>query len=75
MIAGLFFGVAFGISGIGAAALGALADKTDIYYVYRLCSYLPAIGVLAFWLPHVDHLMHRHEQVSAVVPELEPAAE
>ena len=75
MIAGLFFGVAFGISGIGAAALGVLADKTDIYYVYRLCSYLPAIGVLAFWLPHVDHLMHRHEQVSAVVPELEPAAE
>ena len=33
------------------------------------------LGVLAFWLPHVDHLMHRHEQVSAVVPELEPAAE
>src|SRR6185503_2492615 len=53
MIAGLFFGVAFGISGIGAAVLGALADRTDIYYVYRLCSYLPGIGVLAFWLPRV----------------------
>jgi FSR family fosmidomycin resistance protein-like MFS transporter len=78
MIAGLFFGVAFGISGIGAAALGALADRTDIYYVYRLCSYLPAIGVLAFWLPRVEpapsHHEH-HEQVSPVVPELEPAAE
>jgi len=78
MIAGLFFGVAFGISGIGAAALGALADRTDIYYVYRLCSYLPAIGVLAFWLPRVEpapsHHEHR-EQVSPVVPELEPAAE
>jgi len=78
MIAGLFFGVAFGISGIGAAALGALADRTDISYVYRLCSYLPAIGVLAFWLPRVEpapsHHEHR-EQVSPVVPELEPAAE
>ena len=54
MIAGLFFGLAFGISGIGAAALGSLADRTDIFFVYRLCSYLPAIGVLAFWLPRVD---------------------
>ena len=75
MIAGLFFGVAFGISGIGAAALGALADRTDIYYVYRLCSYLPAIGVLAFWLPRVEPAAPHHEQVSPVVPELEPAAE
>ena len=75
MIAGLFFGVAFGISGIGAAALGALADRTDISYVYRLCSYLPAIGVLAFWLPRVEPAASHHEQVSPVVPELEPAAE
>lgn len=75
MIAGLFFGVAFGISGIGAAALGALADRTDIYYVYRLCSYLPAIGVLAFWLPRVEPSAPHHEPVSPVVPELEPAAE
>jgi FSR family fosmidomycin resistance protein-like MFS transporter len=75
MIAGLFFGVAFGISGIGAAALGALADRTDIYYVYRLCSYLPAIGVLAFWLPRVEPAAAHHEQISPVVPELEPAAE
>ena len=75
MIAGLFFGVAFGISGIGAAALGALADRTDIYYVYRLCSYLPAIGVLALWLPRVEPAPAHHEPVSPVVPELEPAAE
>jgi FSR family fosmidomycin resistance protein-like MFS transporter len=75
MIAGLFFGVAFGISGIGAAALGALADRTDIYYVYRLCSYLPAIGVLAFWLPKVEQLTPHLAEVSPVVPELEPAAE
>jgi len=75
MIAGLFFGVAFGVSGIGAAVLGALADRTDISYVYRLCSYLPAIGVLAFWLPHVEHLAPHLKEVSPIVPELEPAAE
>jgi len=75
MIAGLFFGVAFGISGIGAAALGELADRSSIFYVYRLCSYLPAIGVLALWLPRVDTLAPHSEPVSPVVPELEPAAE
>ena len=75
MIAGLFFGVAFGISGIAAAALGALADRTDIFFVYRICSYLPAIGVLALWLPRVAVAPHHQEQVSPVVPELEPAAE
>ena len=75
MIAGLFFGVAFGISGIAAAALGALADRTDIFFVYRICSYLPAIGVLALWLPRVAVAPHDREQVSPVVPELEPAAE
>jgi FSR family fosmidomycin resistance protein-like MFS transporter len=75
MIAGLFFGVAFGISGIGAAALGALADRTDIFFVYRLCSYLPAIGVLALWLPRVDPATPHHEQFSAMMPELGPAGE
>ena len=53
-MAGLLFGVAFGISGIGAAALGALADRTDIFFVYRLCSFLPLIGALALWLPRVE---------------------
>jgi FSR family fosmidomycin resistance protein-like MFS transporter len=57
MIAGLFFGLAFGISGIGAAALGALADRTDIFFVYKVCAYLPAIGVLGLWLPRLDHLV------------------
>ena len=75
MIAGLFFGVAFGISGIGAAVLGVLADHTGIYYVYRLCSYLPAIGVLAFWLPRLEHLTQHGPDISPVIPELEPAAE
>jgi len=50
-IAGLFFGFAFGIAGIGAAVLGQLADRTSIGVVYQVCSYLPAIGILALWLP------------------------
>jgi MFS transporter, FSR family, fosmidomycin resistance protein len=51
LIAGLFFGFAFGISGISAAGLGALADATNIEVVYRLCAFLPAIGILTAWLP------------------------
>ena len=50
-IAGLFFGLAFGMGGIGAAVLGELADRTHIEYVYRLCSYLPALGLFATLLP------------------------
>jgi len=50
-IAGLFFGFAFGIAGIGAAVLGRLADRTSIGLVFQVCSYLPAIGILGMWLP------------------------
>jgi MFS transporter, FSR family, fosmidomycin resistance protein len=56
MIAGLFFGLAFGIGGLGAAALGAMADRTGIEFVYAVCSFLPAIGILAVFLPNLDHL-------------------
>ena len=51
MISGLFFGIAFGMGGLGAAVLGHLADVTSIEYVYSLCAYLPLIGVLAAFLP------------------------
>ena len=54
MISGLFFGVAFGMGGIGAAVLGKLADVTGIITVYHLCSYLPAIGLLTGFLPDVE---------------------
>jgi MFS transporter, FSR family, fosmidomycin resistance protein len=54
LISGLFFGLAFGIAGIGAAALGQLADHTSIEFVYRLCAYLPALGLLTAWLPDVE---------------------
>jgi FSR family fosmidomycin resistance protein-like MFS transporter len=53
-ISGLFFGFAFGIAGVGAAVLGELADRTSITTVYHVCSYLPMIGVLAFWLPRIE---------------------
>ena len=53
MIAGLFFGLAFGIAGIGSAALGSLADHTSIEFVFRLCAYLPLLGMLTVLLPDV----------------------
>jgi FSR family fosmidomycin resistance protein-like MFS transporter len=53
-ISGLFFGFAFGIAGVGAAVLGELADRTSIATVYLVCSYLPAIGILGFWLPNIE---------------------
>jgi FSR family fosmidomycin resistance protein-like MFS transporter len=52
-ISGLFFGFAFGLSGIGAAALGWLADYTSIVLVYEICSVLPALGLLAALLPDI----------------------
>src|SRR5271168_3731989 len=51
MISGLFFGVAFGMGGIGAAVLGRLADATSIIFVYKVCAYLPALGLLTGLLP------------------------
>ncbi len=51
VIAGLFFGFAFGMGGLGAAALGQLADRIGIEAVYGVCAYLPALGLLAWFLP------------------------
>jgi FSR family fosmidomycin resistance protein-like MFS transporter len=53
-ISGLFFGLAFGMGGIGAAVLGALADRTSIDFVYRVCAFLPAIGLLTIFLPAIS---------------------
>jgi FSR family fosmidomycin resistance protein-like MFS transporter len=52
MISGMFFGLSFGMGGIGAAVLGALADATSITYVYKVCAFLPAIGLLTVFLPN-----------------------
>ncbi|MFC3704900.1 MFS transporter [Devosia honganensis] len=56
MIAGIFFGFAFGAGGIAAAALGALADTTSIEYVFWLCSFLPLAGLLTIFLPDMGKI-------------------
>ena len=57
-VSGLFFGFAFGMGGLGAAALGLLADSTSIDFVYRICAYLPLLGVVAVLLPAVRRPAH-----------------
>jgi FSR family fosmidomycin resistance protein-like MFS transporter len=54
MISGLFFGFMFGIAGIGSAVLGWVADKAGIEYIFKLCAYLPLIGVITLFLPNVS---------------------
>lgn len=56
MISGLFFGLAFGMGGLGAAALGHLADLTSVDDVYRVCAYLPLLGMVAVLLPDVERV-------------------
>ena len=63
MIAGLFFGFAFGMGGIAAAVLGQIADANGIEFVYRICAYLPAIGLLAVFLPDL-HERGRRQRVA-----------
>nr|WP_237482371.1 MFS transporter [Lichenibacterium sp. 6Y81] len=54
MISGLFFGFAFGMAGLGAAVLGLFADQFGIVAVYRICSFLPVLGLLTWFLPNVS---------------------
>ena len=54
MVAGMMFGFSFGLGGLGAAALGRIADATGIEFVYRVCSFLPVIGLLTFFLPNIE---------------------
>jgi FSR family fosmidomycin resistance protein-like MFS transporter len=58
MISGLFFGFAFGMGGIGAAVLGALADVHGIEYVYGLCAFLPLMGLITVFLPDIEKRAH-----------------
>ncbi|WP_340608013.1 MFS transporter [Xenorhabdus bharatensis] len=55
MIAGLFFGLAFGMGGVGAAALGYIADKTSIELVYKICAFLPLLGIFTLFLPNIGN--------------------
>jgi FSR family fosmidomycin resistance protein-like MFS transporter len=54
MVAGMMFGFSFGLGGLGAAALGRIADVTGIEYVYHICSFLPVIGLLTAFLPNIE---------------------
>ena len=53
MVSGLFYGYAFGMGALGSACLGILADHTSIQYVYTICSYLPLIGIICYFLPNL----------------------
>ncbi len=64
MISGLFFGFAFGMGGVGAALLGELADATSITFVYRVCSFLPVIGLLTGFLPDLETDQRRRMPVA-----------
>ncbi len=54
LISGPFYGFAFGMGGLGSAALGKLADLTSIAYVYQICAFLPLLGLVAAFLPNVE---------------------
>ncbi|WP_312268770.1 MFS transporter [Pseudescherichia sp.] len=55
MVSGLFFGFAFGMGGLGAAVLGLVADHTNIFVVYKICAFLPLLGMLTIFLPDNRH--------------------
>ena len=63
MIAGMFFGFAFGLGGLGAALLGIAADFTSIDFVFVMCSFLPVLGLVAIFLP--GHAAMRHDSKAA----------
>lgn len=56
MVSGLFYGFAFGMGGLGSALLGNLADETSIQYVYHICSFLPLIGIICYFLPNLKKI-------------------
>jgi len=68
MVSGLCFGFAFGVAGVGAAVLGWFADLTSIKFVFDICAYLPAVGLLAAFLPNIEppHFRKIHEPAEAV---------
>lgn len=55
LIAGLFFGLAFGMGGLGSAVLGRLADQTSVEFVFKICAFLPLIGIFTGFLPNIEH--------------------
>jgi MFS transporter, FSR family, fosmidomycin resistance protein len=70
MISGLFFGLAFGMGGLGAAVLGTLADHTSIDFVYKICAFLPALGLFTALLPDTNSQDKSRERKAAAEPEV-----
>ncbi|MGO1869434.1 MAG: MFS transporter, partial [Sphingobacterium sp.] len=62
MVSGLFYGFAFGMGGLGAAVLGWWADQTSLENIYLVCSYLPLIGIAAYFLPDMKKITYRYAQ-------------
>ncbi len=60
MVSGLFYGFAFGMGGVGSAVLGLWADATSIQYIYHVCSFLPLIGVIAYFLPNMQKVKYKN---------------
>ncbi len=60
LVSGMFFGFAFGLGGLGAAVMGRIADATSVYFVFQLCSWLPAIGLVTWLLPNLDRARPSH---------------
>jgi MFS transporter, FSR family, fosmidomycin resistance protein len=75
MIAGLFFGFAFGIGGIASAALGRLADLTSIEYVFNVCAFLPLIGMLTWFLPDIEAASQRARRLQRETADSSPRAD
>ena len=62
MVSGLFYGFAFGMGGLGSAVLGWWADHTSIEYIYHVCSYLPLIGSIAYFLPNMKKVTFKSQE-------------
>jgi MFS transporter, FSR family, fosmidomycin resistance protein len=74
LVGGLFYGLSFGLGGIAAALLGAAADRVGIDAVYQLCAFLPAIGLLAWFLPKADRPLREAGPRSGALPAGRPAS-
>jgi MFS transporter, FSR family, fosmidomycin resistance protein len=64
LVSGMFFGFAFGLGGLGAAIMGGLADVYGIAVVYKICSFLPILGVVAWFLPNMSKEKERYRSHS-----------
>lgn len=66
LVAGLFFGFAFGMGGIGSAVLGWIADKTSIEYIFTICAFLPLIGIITGFLPNIEGSKKRQNTINNI---------